>query len=138
MTPDSTETYLSELRTALELRDADDDLITDVIRQVQSHLFDTGEDPYDAFGDPRDYAKQHAPDSTPSRFWALIVVSVVLTVVGGWLLSNGVINLVGENLILWGVSPFVEIFVGSLLIATWIITLAIAGARRRGRAANRG
>lgn len=137
MTPNTTNTYLDELRTALELRDADDDHITDVIRQVQSHLSDAGEDPYDAFGDPSDYAKQHAPDSTPTRFWTLIGVSVVLAVVGGWLLVNGIINLIGDELILWGVSPLVGIIVGGLLVATWIVTLTIVGSRRRARAGNR-
>lgn len=133
MTDRNVDNYLDELRIALELRDAHDDHTADVIRQVQSHLADTGENPYEAFGDPRDYAQQHAPQSSPMRFWPRIVVSVVLTVVGAGLLVNGIINLVGERLILSGVSPIWGIVVGGLLIVAWIITLTSVGAARRAR-----
>lgn len=133
MTNRNIDIYVDELHTALELRGAQDDHIADVIRQVQSHLIDTGEDPYEAFGDPRDYAQQHAPHSSPVRLWSLIVISVALTVVGGWLLVNGLINLVGERLILWGVSPLWGIVVGSLLIVAWVVTLTSVGAGRRAR-----
>ncbi|SCF28062.1 hypothetical protein GA0070216_108159 [Micromonospora matsumotoense] len=129
MTHPDTDAYLDELRTALELRDASDHQTADIIRQTRSHLIDTGEDPYEAFGDPRDYAKQYAPHSTPVRFWALIIGSVILATTGGWLLTNGIINLVGGNTVLWGLPPVVGIIVGSLLIVTWMAALVTVGVR---------
>lgn len=137
MTHPTADAYLDELRTALELRDASEDQIADIIRQTRSHLIDTGEDPYDAFGDPRDYAKQYAPHSTTTRFWTLVVGSVVLATAGGWLLANGIINLVGKKTILWGLDPVVGIMVGGLLIVTWIVALAVVGVRHAGQSRNR-
>lgn len=118
--------YLDDLRTALELRDTGEDQTLDIIRQTRSHLIDTGKDPFDAFGDPRDYAKQYAPHSTTARFWALVIGSAVLATAGGWLLTNGIINLVGGDSMLWGLNPLAGIIVGSLLIAAWITGLVTA------------
>lgn len=129
MTHPNTDAYLNDLRTALELRDASEDQTADIIRQTRSHLIDTGEDPYDAFGEPSDYAKQYAPHSTTMRFWALIIGSVVLATSGGCLLANSIINLVGEKTILWGLDPLFGIIAGSLLIVIWIVALVIVGIR---------
>lgn len=120
---------MNDLRTALELRDASEDQTVDIIRQKRSQLIDTGEDPYDAIGDPSDYAKQYAPHSTTVRFWALIIGSVVFATSGGWLLANGIINLVGEKAILWGLDPLVGIIADGLLILIWIVALVIVGIR---------
>ncbi|QIM15593.1 hypothetical protein G7067_02850 [Leucobacter insecticola] len=65
MTGTKVDAYLDELQAALEVRDTNDDQITDIIRQARNHLIDTGENPYETFGNPRDYAKQYAPHSTP-------------------------------------------------------------------------
>lgn len=137
MTHPNADAYLDDLHTALELRDASEDQTAGIVRQTRSHLIDTGEDPYDAFGDPRDYAKQYAPRSTAVRFWALIIGSVVLATSGGWLLTNSIVSLVGENSILWGLDPLVGIIVGSLLIVIWIVALMIAGFRNTRQSRNR-
>lgn len=104
MTHPKVDEYLVELRTALELRDTDDAQTTDIVRQTRSHLIDTGEDPYDAFGHPRDYAKQYAPHSTTARFWTLIIASVTLATSGGWLLADSIVTLAGGTTILWGLT----------------------------------
>lgn len=137
MTHVNTETYLQDLRLALELRDAHEDHILDVLRQVRSHLSDSGEDPYDAFGDPREYAKQFSPVKTTTRFWVLIIVSVILTVIGGWLLVNGLIHAVGGESMAWGLPPAVGIVVGSILLATWIALLVVSAAGWRSWASRR-
>lgn len=133
MTQPDADAYLDELRTALELRETSDSQTADIIRQTRSHLIDTGEDPYDAFGELGNYAKQYAPHSTTARFWALIIGSVVLATTGDWLLTNGIVNLVGDKTMLWGLDPLVGVIVGSLLIVTCILALVVVGARRATR-----
>lgn len=137
MTHANTEAYVAELRLALELRDAHENQILDVLRQVRSHLSDSGEDPYDAFGDPREYAKQYSPRKTTARFWLLALVSVILAFAGGRFLVDGVIHAVGGTPMAWGLPPAVGIVVGSILLATWIVLLVVAAARWRSRASSR-
>ncbi len=137
MTHPNADAYLDELRTALELRDTSDSQTADIIRQTRSHLIDTGEDPYDAFGEPSNYAKQYAPHSITVRFWALIIGSVALATTGGWLLANGMINLVGDRTMLWGVDPLAGVIVGSLLIVAWILALVVVGVRHASEGRNR-
>lgn len=129
MSHPKTDAYLEELQSALELRDTSENQTADVIRQAKSHLLDSGEDPYEAFGAPAEYAKQYAPRSTTARFWVLVLGSVVLALVGGWLVANGVVNVVAETTMLWGLDPIVGIIVGALLILVWVASLVTVGVR---------
>ena len=55
MTPDD---YRSRLLLALRLHDIPGPRIAEALAEVDSHVAETGEDPADAFGSPRDYARQ--------------------------------------------------------------------------------
>ena len=133
MTDDRTSTYLDELRLALEIRDAPEGAIADVLRQVESHIADTGEDPYESFGSPTDYAKQYAPTASATRFWWLVIASVLLAVAGAWLLIRGVIGLVGDELLPWGVEPVWGVVAGGALLVAWAVLLVAAALSRRAR-----
>ncbi|GAA3935081.1 hypothetical protein [Microbacterium soli] len=133
MTNERASEYLDELRLSLELQDTHEDRIADVLRQVESHIADTHEDPYDSFGSPQDYAKQYAPSSAPIRFWPLVVASVLLAVAGGWFLSKGIIDLVGGRPLLWGIEPLWGVVVGALLLVAWVVVLTVAAQARRTR-----
>lgn len=61
MTTDSTEEktmadYRQALMLALRLRDVPGDRIGEILAEVESHVSDTGENPTEAFGPPREYA----------------------------------------------------------------------------------
>lgn len=54
---------------ALELRQhkLSEDQVADVLRELQSHLQETGARPEDAFGSPKEYAERFPKGSTASR-----------------------------------------------------------------------
>ncbi|WP_120004249.1 hypothetical protein [Nesterenkonia muleiensis] len=133
MTTDRTPAYLDELHTALELRETRDSLTDDVVRQVESHIAETGEDPYEAFGDPAQYAQWYSPRSTTTPFWALLAASVILAFGGGWLLLHGVINMADSRAILWGISPSFGVTAGAALLFLWVALLVTAGVARKKR-----
>ncbi|MFC6357002.1 hypothetical protein [Luethyella okanaganae] len=131
MTNEALSAYLDELGGALELRDAPTALVADVLRQVESHTKDTGEDPYVSFGKPADYAKNFTPHARMTRFWLLMVSTVVLTLGGGWLLVNGIIGIASDRTMLWGLSPWYGVIGGGLTIIAWIAMMLLASGNRR-------
>ncbi|WP_150461097.1 hypothetical protein [Nesterenkonia ebinurensis] len=133
MTMDRTTAYLDELHTALELRETRDSLTDDVVRQVESHIAETGEDPYEAFGDPVQYAQGHSPRSATAPFWALLAASVLLACGGGWLLLHGVINVADSREIFWGIGPIFGVTAGAALLFLWVAFLVTAGVARKKR-----
>ena len=86
-------TYRRDLILALRMRDVPGDRIGEIVAEVESHLADTGEDPHDAFGPPKEYAAGFAGGSRPSRWWSQAVLAVA-SGLGGFLLAAGILGLV--------------------------------------------
>jgi hypothetical protein len=90
----STETssYRRDLMLALRARHVPGDRIGDIVAEVESHVADTGEDPVEAFGPPREYAASVAPTRKGSRVtsWALTLSGAA----AGWLVAVSVVALV--------------------------------------------
>lgn len=94
------ETYRQELLLALRLRDLPGPHIAEALAELDSHLAETGEDPRQAFGPPREYAAQVAGarggSGRPGLRGVLAavrpaeVVIALLALAGGWLLADGV------------------------------------------------
>ena len=55
--------YAAELSEILELRDVPAAAVTRIVRDVQSHVAESGQDPVVAFGSPSQYAERAKPRS---------------------------------------------------------------------------
>lgn len=59
--------YRQDLTLALRLRDVQGPRISEVLAELDSHLAETGEDPLEAFGPPKEYARQLVTALDPNR-----------------------------------------------------------------------
>ncbi|GAA3680574.1 hypothetical protein GCM10023081_18380 [Arthrobacter ginkgonis] len=130
-TPD--EEYAADLREILEFRGVPTEAATQIVREVQSHVAESGEDPVAAFGTPGEYADSFAPKSRMARFWMLILSSVILAFGGTYVLITGVFALQAPGHDLWGLPPWIRIAVGAAGIASFIALVLLAGARSKRR-----
>lgn len=126
------EEYAAELTEALELRDVPAAAASQIVREIQSHIAGSGQDPTAVFGSPGEYADNFAPNRT-ARLWTLIIASVVLATGGGYVLISGVFGLQSTAHELWGLPPWTRIVIGALGIASFIALVLIAGARAKRR-----
>lgn len=92
------ESYQQQLLLHLRLRDLPGPRIADVLAEVDAHTADTQEDPYEAFGPPKQYAAAVAASSGAKGGWrawlsAQQVAIAVASGAGGYLLAGGVLGL---------------------------------------------
>lgn len=95
--------YRQDLLVALRLHEISGERVGEVIAEVEAHVEETGEDPVEAFGTPREYARQVAAQldpvtGKPSAAWTLGASLLVgaLTLLGVTLLSDGIVAGSGE------------------------------------------
>ena len=86
-----TPTYRRDLMLALRARHVPGDRIGEIVAEVESHVADTGEDPVDAFGSPKEYAASVAPAPRGARLalWALTLSGLAV----GWLVATSAFEL---------------------------------------------
>ncbi|MET0820902.1 MAG: hypothetical protein ABWY58_08045 [Aeromicrobium sp.] len=80
--------YQQRLVMALRLKDVPGDRIGEIVAEVESHVADTGEDPVDAFGTPKQYAASLTDEHRPEPRWRA-VVGVASSAAAGWLVAQG-------------------------------------------------
>jgi hypothetical protein len=95
------EKYNADLLVALRLREVPGPRIGDILAEVESHVADTGESPYEAFGTPRQYAGRVAPARTPAVRREMFG-QAVLGAAAGWLLARGAFSLVAGDDTVYG------------------------------------
>lgn len=126
--------YREELLVALRVRDVPGDRIGDVLAEVEAHTAETGEDPRDAFGPPKEYARTVATAMGYRHgVWHLdrrtVVVSLLIAVLSGMttaLLIGGVLGLAGDpDASRWGTSPLANTLLGAVLAAVTIAVLTL-------------
>ncbi|MFJ5696637.1 hypothetical protein [Arthrobacter sp. NPDC093139] len=132
MTETPQEEYAAELTEELELRGVPAAATTQIVREVQSPIADSGEDPTAVFGNPREYADNFAPNRT-AKLWMLIVSSVILAAGGGYLLISGVFGLQSPSHELWGLPAWMRVAMGAVGIASFIALVLLAGGRAKRR-----
>ena len=133
MTEAARDQYAAELSEILQLRGVPEEAISQIVRKVESHAVESGEDPVDEFGTPSDYANNFAPKSRLIRFWALVVTSIVLASTSAFVLISGAFGLQSSTVVLGGLSPWIQIALGTAGIVGWIVLLLLAGARSNRR-----
>ena len=107
------DTYQQRLILALRLKDVPGERIGEIVAEVESHVAETGEDPNDAFGPPRQYAASLGDEHRPPPRW-FTAVSIIGSAVDGWLLTQGLLGvLLGKTYL--GVSGWVWIVAGLVI-----------------------
>ena len=136
MTESRNEKYSEELREVLEFRGVPVDAVEQIVREVKSHVVESGENPVIAFGSPNEYANNFAPRSRMVRVWTLIVSSVVLAGGGAHVLISGSFGLLSSSATLWGLPPWARIILGALGIVAFFTLILVAGARSKHRSSS--
>lgn len=124
-----TSTSRRDLVLALRMRRVPAERIGEIVAEVESHGVDTGEDPVDAFGRPREYAASIAPAPRGSRAaaWALALSGAAV----GWLVATSVFDLVeGEGK---GLPAGLPAWVGLVVAVLLWIPAVVAQMRRNDR-----
>ncbi|TFV67040.1 UNVERIFIED_ORG: hypothetical protein E4P37_04790 [Bacillus sp. AZ43] len=87
-----TSTYRRDLVLALRARQVPGDRIGEIVAEVESHVADTGEDPVEAFGRPKEYAATLAP--APRGGKTVLGALALSGAAVGWLVATSVFDLV--------------------------------------------
>ncbi|SDP04832.1 hypothetical protein SAMN05660199_03104 [Klenkia soli] len=111
--PETITEYREALVLHLRLQEVPADRIGEIVAEVESHVADTGEDPADAFGSPRDYARSLTDEHRKPPWW-WTTTTLVLAAAAGWLIGQGAFAvLLGEPY--WGRSGWLWLATGVAL-----------------------
>jgi len=131
------QTYRDQLTYHLRLRDLPGDRIGEALAEVEAHTAETGEDPQEAFGPAKQYAREVAAAAGVTRgSWRLDRRTVVSALVIGalsWisttLLAGGIFALHGTDEPDWGLSAGLELTLGIVgaALTTAVVTAVTAG-----------
>lgn len=135
MSKSTHEEYTSDLAEALDLRDVPADAVRQIVREVESHLAESGEDPVEAFGPVSRYADQFAPRSRQREAVWFAVAAAALGFFGTFLIISGVFGLLDETATLWGLPPWARLTVGGALVLVFVGLVIGIAVRSRRRAA---
>jgi hypothetical protein len=134
------ESYRQDLLVALRLHEISGRRVGEVIAEVEAHVAETGEDPVDAFGTPREYAQQVAAALDPatgkaSNPWIMgsSLLTGALTLFGLNLFVDGLIAGGGE--VTYTLRDVVTTLVLLLLVGVGVVGIFRAYAAGRARAA---
>lgn len=127
------QTYREHLLYHLRMRDLPGDRIGEALAEVEAHTAETGEDPREAFGPPKAYARQVAAAAGVTRgSWRLDRRTVVAVLVIGalsWisttLLGGGIAGLLGTEEPDRGMSAGLELLLG---VVGALLTTAVVSA----------
>ncbi|MCQ4121080.1 HAAS signaling domain-containing protein [Rhodococcus tibetensis] len=122
------EKYTQQLIFALRMRDVPGDVIGDAIAQVESHVADTGEDPVEAFGSPREYAATFGGPTVPDPRWPWYVANFLVGFIFGLVLIIGILDQIRGKDLLWGLSPVIAIIIGAVGLIGYFGTLVLISA----------
>ena len=126
-----TDDYLAELTATLELRDVPADAIAEIVREVESHVAESGEDPVEAFGAPGRYADSFASPVRARGFWPQVIAAALLGFGGGYSLLAGALGLLsGDEGLPW-LPPLAQVIVGVLGLLALVLLIARMAARSR-------
>lgn len=136
MSKSTHEEYTADLAEALDLRDVPAEAARQIVREVESHLVESGEDPVEAFGPASRYADQFAPRSRQREVVWVAVAAAALGFGGAFLLISGAFGLLDETATLWGLPPWARLVAGGALVLTFVGLVVAVAVRSRRRAAS--
>ena len=124
------EAYRSDLLFALRMREVPGPRIGEVLAEVDSHVGETGEDPREAFGDPREYAERiaEAVDASPRGAtwgvlraigWRSLLGGLLAGGVSGFLLVHSIATLAGGGDHVLGVPALAVAVISAVVVLAW-------------------
>lgn len=139
--------YLTELTTALRMRNISGARIGEIVAEVEEYTAESGRDARESFGAPREYARQFesAVAEPNGRLWARhwgrgAWTGVLTAAIGGWLLAAGAFaGMRGDELIglsgWWasGIGAAILLITFSLMPIDLIVDPRRSAAERQGR-----
>ena len=136
MSTGTNDEYIAELADVLETRDVPAEAVAQIVREVESHLAESGEDPREAFGQPDRYADEFAARSRGRDLLVFAVLAFLLGAGGGFMLINAVFGFLDPAVRLWGFGPGMLLAAGVLLLLAFVAAVVALGVRSRRRAAS--
>lgn len=128
--------YGTNLAEELGLRDVPEDVADRIVREVNSHVIESGEDPFETFGTPERYADEFAPRSWSRRMlWACVAVAAGLGFGGGLMLLSGIFGLIDPSVQFAGMAPEGRLAAGCILLVSLVGLLICMAVRSRRRVA---
>ena len=128
--------WRDSLLLRLRMRNVPGARIGEVLAEVQSHVAETGEDPREAFGSPKEYADRIADalGAAPSGGWRAAVrrltwrdvVLAVATGLASFALFDGLWSLAEGRTSLFELPAWVVCVVGALVLATCTARFVVA------------
>ena len=123
-------TYTDDLALELRLLDVPGVRIGEILAEVESHVAETGEDPLDAFGPVKEYARERADSQADqsgnliSRLfaghWLMAAGSFLFTGVATLFLLTGVFALISDQVSApFGLPPWSAIIIALVLFGAW-------------------
>jgi hypothetical protein len=133
------EAWCDDLLLRLRMRDVPGARIGEVLAEVQSHVAETGEDPREAFGPPREYADTIAAalGVPPSRGWRDAgrgltwqdLATAAVIAVAAFALSDGLWSLGAGETSLFGLPAWAMCAVAALLLGSCVARVVLASRR---------
>jgi len=129
-----TDDYVTELTEELSLRDVPPEAAERIVREVGSHLAESGEDPIQSFGTVKHYADEFAPRSWTRRMLVpLVIVSALLGAGSALMMLNGIFGFINPSHGLWGLEPATRVVVGAVLFVCLLGLVAVMTVHSRRR-----
>jgi len=126
--------YVTELTDELSLRDVPPEAAERIVREVSSHLAESGEDPIQSFGTVKHYADEFAPRSLTRRMLLpLVVLSGLLGAGSAFMVLSGIFGFIDPSQGLWGLAPGTRLAIGIVLFGCLLALIAAmtVSSRRR-------
>lgn len=123
--------YLAALTETLQLRDVPNDAIAEIVREVESHVAESGENPVEAFGEPSRYADSFASPARSRGFWPQVIAAGLLGFGGGYLVLAGALDLMANRQSLPWLPPIAQVVVGAAGLIALVALIASMAARSR-------
>ncbi len=119
--------WRDDLVLALRMKDVPGKEIGEILAETEAHLDETGETPEEAFGDPKDYARQRAlpvMTRTPRRErWSKFAGIGIVSFAGGAMAANAAWAL-GAGEMWWGPVPvLLALLIGGAVLVglPWLV-----------------
>jgi len=128
-------TYTDDLVFELRMLEVPGTRIGEILAEVQSHIAETGEDPVDAFGPVKDYARERAGLEVAAQqggfltrlfhgHWLMFLAGLAYTFIAARLMIGGGMALASERFESpFGLNPWAALIIGVVLLAAWGVWL---------------
>ena len=143
--PSDSVTYLDDLVTHLRLLEVPGERIGQILAETESHLAESGEDPTESFGEPREYARELAaregvtlPEVSHSdnpiiqlfstfraRDWLSFAVGILVIGAGTFLGRGGILSLTMGSPLPLEMNPWLAIAIGVVVAIGWWVWVRV-------------